>query len=117
MDNLFTELEECLEDNGYKLADIYFVYGNDYQITLDNFIEVAKKTKYDGGYGGQEVASDLCIRGKGFLIIRGEYDGSEWFEFISLKVPEEIVKITKLTDPNESWVTMKELNKGETNEI
>ena len=117
MTNLFEELVECLEDNGYKLSDIDFVYGSDYQITLDNFIEVAKETIYDSGYGGQEVASDLCIRGKDFLIIRREYDGSEWFGFISLKVPEEIEEITKLTDSDDSWVTLKALNKGEEHEI
>ena len=112
MDNLFTELVECLEDNGYKLSDIEYVYGSHYQIRLDNFIEVAKKTRYNSGYGGQEVASDLCIRGKDFLITRGEYDGSEWFEFISLKVPEEIEEITKLTDQSETWLSLKALNKG-----
>ena len=116
MTNLFEELEECLADNGYTLSDIECVYGSDYQITLENFIEVAKRTNYDNGYGGQEVASDLCIKGKDFLITRGEYDGSEWFQFISLKVPEEIEKITKLRDVNDWWVTLKELNKGERND-
>jgi len=113
MENLFEELVECLNDNGYELSDIECVYGSHFQIPLDNFIEVAKNTRYDSGYGGQEVASDLCIKGKDFLITRGEYDGSEWFEFHSLKVPVQIEKITRLTDPNDSLVTLKYLNKGE----
>ena len=93
MANLFEELKECLQENGHELSDIEHVYCSHYQITLENFIEVSKKTSYHSGFGGQEVANDLYIKGKDFLITRGEYDGSEWFQFNSLKVPVETEKI------------------------
>ncbi|MDU0406154.1 hypothetical protein ML8HA_01956 [Lactococcus lactis] len=38
-----------------------------------------KKTNYDSGYGGQEIAYNLMIKGNGFIMTRGEYDGSEWW--------------------------------------
>ena len=110
MENLFEELLECLQENGYELSAIENVYGSDYRTTLENFIEVAKNTNYDSGYGWQEVASDLCIKGKDFLITRIEYDGSERFQFYSLKVPEETEKISKLANSNSGWLSLKEIN-------
>lgn len=37
--------------------------------------------EYNSGYGGNEIASHLVIVGDDWWLERGEYDGSEWWEF------------------------------------
>lgn len=39
---------------------------------------------YDSGYGGAEVNTALVIVGDDWWLERGEYDGSEWWEFKTL---------------------------------
>ena len=42
------------------------------------------KIEYSGGFGAQEIAADLIIYFKDkSYITRGEYDGSEWWEYKS----------------------------------
>lgn len=36
---------------------------------------------YDAGYGGQELHGTIWFEGKDFWLTRGEYDGSEWWDF------------------------------------
>src|SRR5690606_32307847 len=47
----------------------------------ENFAAVAQVTDYDPGYGAPEVATDLMVVGDDWWLTRGEYDGSEWWEF------------------------------------
>ena len=79
--NLLKETEEILKLWGKSLDDITCVFGDEFQITIDNFIEIAKRTDYDDGYGLEEIATDLIVAGKDFWLERHEYDGSEWWEF------------------------------------
>lgn len=79
--NLFKETVEALEKNGKTINDIVAIQCNDFRIDIDNFIEVAKATNYDKGYGSQEVACDLVIIGDGWWMERAEYDGAEWWKF------------------------------------
>lgn len=58
-----------------------FIQGNDFKITKENFEKVAKKTNYDSGYGSVNVATDLVVVGKNWWLERGEYDGSEWWDY------------------------------------
>lgn len=109
--NLWKETIEKLESNGFTFDDVLSIYGNDFQITKENFEEIAKSTNYNNGYGGQEVASDLTILGNSFIMTRGEYDGSEWWEFNLLKAgSNEIKTIDKLVNPKRSWCTLAEIN-------
>ena len=52
--------------------------------------EVLADQEYDCGFGGSEVAQNLVICFEdGSRLIRAEYDGSEWWEFIdAFKEPE-----------------------------
>ena len=84
--NLKTETIKVLEKHGKTLDDIVSVCGIDFNIPLENFLRYAD-TEYDSGYGGQEVASDLKIIGKDFIMIRREYDGSESWRFLSTIPP------------------------------
>ncbi len=48
----------------------------------NDFVTMAKDLEYDNGFGGQEILPSLVIVGKaGWWLERGEYDGSEWWEF------------------------------------
>lgn len=96
--NLYKETEAKLRENGKSIADIIAVQGNDFGITVEDFIELAKNTDYDDGYGGQEVASDLLVIGKNWWLERAEYDGSEWWEFKKFpKIKKNIQTIRALT--------------------
>ena len=80
--NLKTETIGMLRNHGKTLDDIVAVCGIDFQVPLENFLRYAD-TEYDNGYGGQEVASDLKIIGKDFIMVRHEYDGSECWRYYS----------------------------------
>jgi hypothetical protein len=43
--------------------------------------------EYDAGSGGAEVNTDLVIVGDDWWLERGEYDGSEWWDFKQLPTP------------------------------
>lgn len=98
MANLLEETLRVLEQNGKSEKDIVWLGCNDFQITWDNFKEIAKDANYDDGYGSAEVAQDLKIVGNGFEMVRQEYDGSEWWDFRgNAAMPAKIIKITALT--------------------
>ncbi|MGB5758858.1 MAG: hypothetical protein WBM50_18240, partial [Acidimicrobiales bacterium] len=54
--------------------------------------------EYDSGYGSAQVATDLVIVFfDGTKLRRGEYDGSEWWEFIApFTEPAESLPIDRL---------------------
>jgi hypothetical protein len=95
--NLAKETQAVLKENGRSKNDILWIGCREFKI--DNFWEVAAKTDYDNGYGSQEIASDLIIVGKDFIMRRREYDGSEWWEFeFNIKEPSEIKHIKYLSN-------------------
>ena len=83
MRNLREETISFLKEHGKKWSDVVGVCGNDFQITKEQFLELANK-RYDYGYGRNEVAFDLKIVGKDFWLERQEYDGAEWWEYKEL---------------------------------
>ncbi|UXM90910.1 hypothetical protein [Paenarthrobacter sp. JL.01a] len=81
--NLLTETLDAIERSGHTPEQVTFVGSQDaeYRCTWDEFTVLADVT-YDDGYGAAEVATDLIIRfDDGRKMWRGEYDGSEWWEF------------------------------------
>ncbi|MCK9519667.1 MAG: hypothetical protein M0R74_11690 [Dehalococcoidia bacterium] len=90
--NLLTETIEAIKENGLKISDIIFIGSSDgkYSCSWKKFRELADR-EYDNGYGGNEVASDLIIVfSDRTRMCRGEYDGSEWWEYQPLfKMPEK----------------------------
>ena len=116
--NLWKETLEVLKNRGKSWKDVERVGSPDGYIRKELFEKLAKRTEYDDGFGGQEVATDLTIQGKGFIMIREEYDGSEWWKFLDLNNiigKEELIGVTTLDDNNAKerrfgWSTLKELN-------
>lgn len=82
--NFWEETIETLKENGKTWEDVLRIGTKEGYIKKELFKKLAKETNYDNGYGSSEIADDLIIEGKGFRLVRGEYDGSEWWEFIIL---------------------------------
>lgn len=62
MQNLLKETKLVLKENGKTIKDIVAVQGNDFGISVEDFLKLAD-TEYDNGYGAQKVAEDLIIIG------------------------------------------------------
>lgn len=94
--NAKTEFNEFLEEIGKSKLDIEKAW---FQIrgysedkskeaklgkNIDYFINKLNFT-YNSGYGGQELYGQILFK-DGTVAIRGEYDGSEWWEHIVYNV-------------------------------
>ena len=66
--NLWDETLEKIREKGFTFDDVLFIYGEDFQISKEDFERVAKETKYDDGLGAQEIASDLTLLGVVFVL-------------------------------------------------
>ncbi|WP_028124749.1 hypothetical protein [Eremococcus coleocola] len=114
MTNLFKETTRTLEKHGKSFADIKQIHGDHFKISISNFITVATRTNYDDGFGAQEVASDLTIKGDGFIMVRYEYDGAEGWQYIDTEIDNSLVlkDITRLSKNFDDigWQTLKDLN-------
>ena len=80
MINLLTETLDVLKSHGKTPKDVLWV-GDQYKKTTWENFESISNFEYDSGYGGNEVESSLIIVGDTWWLERGEYDGSEWWEF------------------------------------
>ncbi len=117
--NLLKEIKKILQNNNLTLEDISWVGCKEFCINLEEFIKLAN-TEYDSGYGATKVATDLLIVGDNWWLSRGEYDGSEWWEFNVKPVKPTTIKNIKALTIDQSnkifktdrvgWKTIKELN-------
>ena len=97
MKNLLQETLELMESNGKKETDVIWVGNYTHKTTWENFKKIAD-VYYEEGYGSAKVAQDLLIVGDNWWLERGEYDGSEWWEFKQPpKEPNEIIELEALT--------------------
>ena len=108
--NLLEETLAVLQRCDLKESDIEWVGSIDGEYVMS--WKKAKKIfniEYDASYGGQEIASDLVVVGKEWWLERGEYDGSEWWEYKELPQPKE-AKPFKNIQADIGWESIKELN-------
>ena len=83
MENFKKETYETIKSSGHNREDVMFIGSSDgkYRINMDQFDEISD-FEYDPGFGGNEIIDDLIIYFKDkTYIIRGEYDGSEWWQY------------------------------------
>ena len=79
MKNLLEETRKCVRSSGHTIKDIDWIGTFEYRIDLD-----ALDVEYDDGFGAVEIAEDLCVFfDDGSRLVRREYDGSEWWEFVT----------------------------------
>jgi len=113
--NARTELLEVLTEAGQTLSTIdygYFHLGSN-KCEFDGSIRSHQLAlldrDYDSGYGGQELSGTIVFK-DGTWLERGEYDGSEWWEYkskpskgslLSTVVDEEAVAVyrKRIADP------------------
>jgi hypothetical protein len=83
MYDFLQETVQALADRGKTPDDVQWVGSKDgeYAISWDEFAVIAEDVHYDSDYGAQEVATDIVVVGKNWWMDRGEYDGSEWWDF------------------------------------
>ena len=83
--NAREELLRVLDSIGKTLSDISWmlVYKAKYSEISDAFTTTDQLDfSYDSGYGGQELFGIVHFH-DGTWLDRGEYDGSEWWEYIT----------------------------------
>lgn len=89
--NLLAETIDAIADSGHEVCQIVFIGSLDsgHQCSWEEFERLADR-EYDSGYGSAEVATDLVIAfSDQTYMTRGEYDGSEWWEYNKpLSIPE-----------------------------
>jgi len=115
--NLLQETKEKLNEAGKEIADIDWIGGPNFGWFTWQDFEKVSNTEYDSGFGAQIVATDLVIVfSDGTYLKRGEYDGSEWWEYpCPIKKPENQVTPRRLM-ANEKEVGWSDLNEIHGNE-
>jgi hypothetical protein len=113
--NLLEETIHAIKNSGHEVLNIKFIGSqkSGYQCTWEEY-EVLADKEYDAGFGGAEVASDLIIVfNDNTYMTRGEYDGSEWWEYnVPFKMPEESKNIKTLFDDG-YWRDLKDIHEHE----
>jgi hypothetical protein len=116
MANLLKETLEDIKDSGHEIQDIVFIgsQGTGHRCTWDEFRVLADK-EYDSSYGAAKVAQDLVVVfSDGQQLRRGEYDGSEWWEyskpFEEPKASKEIASVF-VSDEDIGWKSLAQINK------
>lgn len=115
MTNFLAETVDAVANSGHKPDDIIFIGSKEtgHQCTWEEFCKLSD-IEYSSGYGAQEIASDLIVVfADGSSMWRGEYDGSEWWDFaVPFAAPEQRkeIKALKVSGTMVGWVTLAELN-------
>lgn len=86
MNNLLKETTDRLTQHGKTWKDVRWIGGDDFTMSVDNFIEVARRTDYDAGFGSPLVATDLKIVGDDWFLMRYDYDGAEGLAYVEVPV-------------------------------
>lgn len=105
--SLLQETIDVLSSAGKTISDVRFVVsggrwldrGDKLQLgSWDDFAKLAD-IKYDSGYGSAEINTTLKIVGDNWWLERGEYDGSEWWEFKTIpSKPTDTVPLQNIMD-------------------
>lgn len=111
--NLLEETIDAIQHSGHSIQDVDWVGAKSFGwFDWDAFSNVAD-VRYDSGYGGQEVASDLIVHFSDDTYLRRmEYDGSEWWEYQRPMARPDNMIIPR-TVCGGMWDTLYELNSGE----
>lgn len=111
MQNLKDETIAILREHNKTPEDVRWVGCDSYRIPIAEFWEQADK-EYDDSYGSAEVATDLLVVGDDWWLERGEYDGSEWWDFKQMPLrPSEEMHTVRIMGG--MWDTLNELQRGE----
>lgn len=86
MRNLLKETIDILEKHGRTLEDIGFFTNGEYDVSVKEFEELACNFYYEEGFGTNYINDKLIGVGAGFVLIREEYDGAEWWRYVDTSI-------------------------------
>lgn len=116
MRNFLEETLDAIKDSGHDVDEITFIGSEEsgHRCEWAEFIELAN-FEYDNSYGAAKIATDLVIRfTDGQKLWRGEYDGSEWWEFSTPAPPVQKnckrIKALCVTKNEIGWRVLADLN-------
>lgn len=101
--NLLDETMQALKNVNSSFDMVLSIQCEKGSIPKEKFLRLAN-INYDRGFGSNYIISDLVIiaqddNGRMFWLTRGEYDGSEWWEFHMMPtVKTKIAPIESLYD-------------------
>jgi hypothetical protein len=111
--NLLEETKEAIITSKHIPEEITFIGSitSGYNCSWEEF-EVLADKEYNASYGAAEVAQDLkIIFEDNTYLERGEYDGSEWWEFTPiLTIPTINKRINSLFAAGVGWEDLIEIN-------
>lgn len=84
-DTLLSETLERLLENKKSASEVKWVGTPTKWFSWEHFTKIADR-EYDSSYGTNEVYRELLVVGDDWWLERGEYDGSEWWDFKTLPV-------------------------------
>jgi hypothetical protein len=91
--------------NNYNENEVFYELGCGYNV--DEWVNFLNKIdfNYNSGYGGQELFGLIWYE-DGTWTNRGEYDGSEWYEYNKCpEVPDELRRIDIVRDNKINEIT------------
>jgi len=97
--NLLAETITAINEFDHQIDDIVFIGSVEgFSCSWEEFTKLAD-FEYNNSFGGEVVATDLRILfADGLYMVRGEFDGSEWWSFhLPMTIPDDIKPITSLT--------------------
>lgn len=109
--NLWEETIATLAKEGYTWEDVVAVFGNAFQVTKENFREVASETVYNPCCDAAQVAEDLTI-----LLKDGKWLGREsptaffverWGLYETPTPPAQVLPVRRLMTANVGWDSLK----------
>lgn len=112
MINLYTETTESLEEQKLTWDDVLWIgmryeYFNEesdrVEIPKEIFIEQAKNTNYNNGYGRAEINLSLIIVGDNWWLERNEYDGSEWWVYKKMPI-KPVTQVKEINLDNDFYI-------------
>ena len=93
--NFLKETFDKMKENGVSPDDVIYVFNSFGYCSWEEFEKVTN-FDYDNGYGLIAIDLNLIVRGSDWWLERGEYDGSEWWEFRREPVKNEQAHDTEL---------------------
>lgn len=111
--NLLQETIDDIQKSGHNPEDVIFIGSEEsgHSCTWAEFCSLADQD-YDESFCSQEVATDLVIVfNDGAKMWRGEYDGSEWWEYSTpFSLPGEKKLINRLFTKGAGWENLETIN-------
>lgn len=82
----------CTYDNFVNHNGIMSLLFDSEKDSIEILISFLDKIEYDDGFGGQELFGRI-LTNKNSWLERGEYDGSEWWDYRTIPTKEQILAV------------------------